>query len=94
MMSQTLTLELPEEIYEAVMKAAAATGKPPAEWIATQLHQLLPSREPNLVEQSTQPAQPSKRSIMELHGLGAEIWQNIDAQSYVDELRNEWDRRR
>jgi hypothetical protein len=29
---------------------------------------------------------------MELHGLGAEIWQNIDAQRYVDELRDEWDR--
>ena len=32
-----------------------------------------------------------KRSIMELHGLGAEIWQGIDAQEYVDELRKEWD---
>lgn len=31
-------------------------------------------------------------SIMELHGLGAEVWQGIDAQAYVDELRNEWDR--
>jgi hypothetical protein len=93
MMSQTLTLELPEEIYEAVRKAAAATGKPPAEWVATHLHRLLPSREPNLVEQRTQTAEPSKRSIMELHGLGAEIWQNIDAQRYVDELRDEWDRR-
>ena len=24
-----------------------------------------------------------KRSIMELHGLGAEIWEGIDAQEYV-----------
>jgi hypothetical protein len=32
------------------------------------------------------------RSIMELHGLGAEIWQGIDAQQYVNELRDEWDR--
>ena len=88
MMSQSLTLELPEEIYEAVRKAAEASGKPPAEWIATHLHQLLPSREQNLVEPGTQPAEQSKRSIMELHGLGAEIWHNIDAQSYVDELRN------
>ncbi|HRW05576.1 MAG TPA: hypothetical protein P5121_10795 [Caldilineaceae bacterium] len=30
-------------------------------------------------------------SIMELHGLGAEIWQNVDVQQYVDELRDEWD---
>jgi len=34
-----------------------------------------------------------KRSIMELHGLGAEIWQGIDAQEYVSELRKEWDHR-
>lgn len=31
-----------------------------------------------------------KRSIMELHGLGAEIWHGVDAQQYVDALREEW----
>ena len=36
--------------------------------------------------------QPRNRSIMELHGLGAEIWQGIDAQQYVNELRDEWNR--
>jgi hypothetical protein len=30
------------------------------------------------------------RSIMELQGLGKEIWQNIDAQKYVDEERKSW----
>jgi hypothetical protein len=34
-----------------------------------------------------------KRSIMELHGLGAEMWQGVDAQEYVNELRKEWDHR-
>ncbi len=34
-----------------------------------------------------------KRSIMELHGLGAEIWEGIDAQEYVNELRSEWEHR-
>jgi hypothetical protein len=34
-----------------------------------------------------------KRSLMELHGLGAEIWQGVDAQEYVNELRQEWDHR-
>ena len=28
-----------------------------------------------------------KHSIMELRGLGKEIWEGIDAQEYVDELR-------
>ena len=37
--------------------------------------------------------QAGKRSLLELEGLGAEIWQGIDAQAYVDELRKEWDQR-
>ncbi len=35
----------------------------------------------------------SKRSIMELHGLGAEIWEGVDAQEYVNEMRDEWEQR-
>ena len=30
-------------------------------------------------------------SIMELEGLGAEIWQDIDAQAYVDQERASWE---
>jgi hypothetical protein len=33
-----------------------------------------------------------KRSLRELRGLGKEIWEGIDAQAYVDQLRDEWDR--
>lgn len=32
-----------------------------------------------------------RRSIMELEGLGAEIWQGIDAQKYVDQERKSWE---
>ena len=35
----------------------------------------------------------AQRSLMELHGLGKEIWEGVDAQEYVDELRKEWDGR-
>lgn len=31
-----------------------------------------------------------KHSITELAGLGKEIWENIDAQKYVDEERASW----
>ncbi len=34
-----------------------------------------------------------KRSLLEFEGLGKEIWEGIDAQEYVNELRNEWDHR-
>ncbi len=30
-------------------------------------------------------------SIMELEGLGAEIWQGVDAQAYVDQERASWE---
>ncbi len=39
------------------------------------------------------PGPPRERSLLELEGLGAEIWQGVDAQAYVDQLRAEWDRR-
>ncbi len=31
-----------------------------------------------------------KRSILELEGLGKEIWESIDAQEYVDRERDTW----
>ena len=32
------------------------------------------------------------RDIRELRGLGEEIWRGIDAQEYVNRLRDEWER--
>lgn len=34
-----------------------------------------------------------KRNILELAGLGAEVWKGIDPQEYVNQLRSEWDHR-
>lgn len=31
-----------------------------------------------------------KHSILELEGLGAEIWKGIDAQEYVEKERESW----
>ncbi len=41
-------------------------------------------------ERSDVDEQP-RRNIMELRGLGKEIWDGIDAQKYVDQLRDEWE---
>ena len=35
-----------------------------------------------------------EHTLLELEGVGADIWQGIDAQQYVNELRDEWDRPR
>ena len=32
-----------------------------------------------------------KHSVMELEGLGADIWKGIDAQEYVRKERESWD---
>ncbi len=31
------------------------------------------------------------RSIMELRGLGKDIWQNIDVDAYINQERDSWD---
>lgn len=31
-------------------------------------------------------------NLMKLKGLGKYLWKGIDAQAYVDELRNEWEK--
>lgn len=38
-------------------------------------------------------APSTKRRITELCGLGKEIWQDVDAQQYIDNLRSEWKQR-
>lgn len=38
-------------------------------------------------------AETSPHSLLELEGLGAELWQGLDAQRYVNELRDEWEQR-
>ena len=51
-----------------------------------------------MLQASQEESQKPKRSIMELEGLGADLWRDeygnlLDAQEYVNELRHEWDHR-
>ena len=39
------------------------------------------------------PTPNPKRNIMELHGLGKEIWMDVEPQEYVNQLREEWNHR-
>jgi len=43
-----------------------------------------------MLSKSAARKEPSPRSIMELQGLGREVWQGIDAAKYISELRDEW----
>jgi hypothetical protein len=40
---------------------------------------------------ATQGGDERRRSLLELEGLGAELWGSVDAQAYVERLRQEWD---
>lgn len=40
---------------------------------------------------ATAEPEPPRRNLMELRGLGKEIWEGVDAQEYVNQLREEWD---
>ena len=44
----------------------------------------------DLVKQPVGSVERVERGIMELHGLGKDIWAGIDPEKYVDELRKEW----
>ena len=49
-----------------------------------------------IVDTLTEPTSETtrkKRSILEFEGVGAEMWQGIDAQEYINQLRSEWDER-
>ena len=39
---------------------------------------------------SSKPQKIKTYSIMELEGLGAEIWQDMDAQEYINQERASW----
>lgn len=70
-----------EEIYRQHIKPLSATER----------LRLVARMTADLAEENDE--NPQKRSIMELHGLGAEIWRGIDAQEYVNKLRDEWEHR-
>jgi hypothetical protein len=44
-------------------------------------------------EQLQRAPDAKRRSILGLKGLGKEIWADVDADEYVNQLRDEWPRR-
>jgi plasmid stability protein len=42
-----------------------------------------------ILEEATKPVETV--SILELRGLGKELWKGVDPAKYVDEERNSWD---
>lgn len=42
---KTMTLELPDEVYESIMRKAEADRQPPSAWVAARVPALLPARQ-------------------------------------------------
>ena len=71
-----------EEIYEQHIKSLSEAEQ-------LRLVELMAHR---LAATAAHPPQP-QRSLLELEGLGADMWQGIDAQQHVNDLRKEWEHR-
>ena len=60
------------------------------------VEQLSPEEQLGLIEHVVHELREGKsaqiRHWREFRGLGKEIWQGIDAQEYVNQLRDEWER--
>lgn len=76
-----MAVESVRQIYERHIKLLPASEK----------LQLLALVARELADQAGD--QLTTSSIMELHGLGKEIWDSIEPQDYVSQLRAEWDTR-
>lgn len=63
--------------------------------IRRQIESLAPIEQLRLLEELTalvrsRRAVKASRSLLELEGLGKEIWQGIDAQDYINRERDSW----
>jgi len=68
---------VPDQLYRKIQ----ARAKKERRSVAQEVIQIL--------SQAT--ARPASLSILELQGLGKEIWQGIKAGRYVDKERREWE---
>ena len=55
-MSQLLSLKLPDDIYELLLKTAEVAGQKPDKWIVTQLSLHLPLTSSKVAQASQQPS--------------------------------------
>jgi hypothetical protein len=64
--------------------------------IVHRLTELTPDEQQSLLRElakivSIPPPTSRARSILELQGLGKEIWKDIDVEKYIEQERSSWD---
>jgi len=70
---------LPDDLYRLLQERAKKRHRSVSQEVTSILEQLL-----------REDAEP-KLSLLELQGLGKEIWEGVDAAEYVNEERSSWD---
>lgn len=78
-----LTSDRVRDLYERHVRAL--TNAERLQLVALVTTEMAESAEPS--------PEPAKRSLLELRGLGKEIWEGVDPDTYVRQLRNEWNHR-
>jgi hypothetical protein len=71
-------------LQEVLREAESLTLEEQSQLIKLLLDRVLPNAE----KQADMP-----HSLKELRGLGKEIWEDMDAQDYINQQRDEWDTR-
>lgn len=87
----SLTLELPSDLEKDLNEKAAAKGLSVAQFAVAALRRGLNEDNGNRKEKG----EPDKGilRLLELRGLGAEIWKDTgDAQEWVNKERDDWER--
>lgn len=79
----SVTLELKPEVEERLRLLAKAQGLLLEDYMQRVLE--------GLATESGGVSKPY--SLLDLEGVGAELWKEVDAQEYVNQIRDEWDDR-
>ena len=65
--------------------------KPKVEELIEAAKRLGPEERERLIRALAHPSEEPMHEITELRGLGKEVWNNIDAQEYVNAERDSWE---
>ena len=82
----TITIELAPEIEAGLRESAARHGQEVGEYLRAVIDAHIQA-----VASARVVSRQPDRSLLELEGLGANLWKGMSAQEYVDALRDEWD---
>lgn len=67
----------PDELYEKLKLRAKESQRSVAQEVTTMVSEAV--------------NRPPRRSILELRGLGAHVWKDIDTTKYIQEERDAWE---